>query len=198
MEYIMIFAISFLATITPGPDLLLLVKVSLQNNIREAFITMCGIISGCIIYLSILYFGLSNIIKNDISQILICLFGGLYLFYLAYKLFKSKIDHINLETNLQSGYKIGLIVNLSNPKAILFFMAMIGGYVNNHLLLNIIWILMGSLCGFVLAILIASFFKRFINKNIFNFIDKICATLFIFFAISLFINITDKLDGVLY
>lgn len=193
----MIFIIAFLAAITPGPDLLLLIRVALKNNIKEAFITMGGIISGSIIYLSILYFGLSSIVKNNITQILICLFGGLYLSYLAFKLLKNKIDHINLESNLQSGYKTGLIVNLSNPKAILFFVAMVGGYVDNNLLINILWMLMGSISGFILAILVASFLKRFINKDIFNVIDKICGVLFIFFAISLFINAIDKIDKVL-
>lgn len=194
----MILVISFLGAITPGPDVLLIVRVVLKNNIKEAFKTMLGIISGCIIYLSILYFGLSNIIKGDIAQALICIFGGGYMLYLAYKLFKENIETLDLKSSFTSGYKTGLIVNLSNPKAILFFTALVSAYIDNNLLSKLVLIPIGSLFGFLFVIFIASFFKRFINAKLFNVIDKICGVLFILFSISLFINAINKLDGILY
>lgn len=199
----MVFLMAFLAAITPGADTLLILQTTLRNGYKPAIVTLMGISTGWIIYLGILYFGFAKLFQNDIMQIITSIFGAVYLFYLAFALFKKSSNNINFK-NMSNGQKKsrfalkhqyfkGLIVNLSNPKAILFFGAIVAPFMDKNLFLNFIYLFCGLLSAFILVILLCLFFKRFITNNFFNIIDKICAIIFAFFGIGFVIRIFIKL-----
>ena len=170
----LIFFIAFLGAITPGPDILLVLRTALKHGFWASFRTLCGIATGWLIYLSVLYFGFAHILKGDLAQIALGILGGIYLFYLAFLLFRAKPNNIDFdlpkdldksqqdsrESSADSkhdshesrtgGYLKGLIINLSNPKAIIFFSVIVAPYMDKSTLLNLLLLFAGLNSAFCL------------------------------------------------
>jgi threonine/homoserine/homoserine lactone efflux protein len=128
---------STLLTLMPGPDNIYVLVQSISNGKKYGIITALGLATGIIIHTSLIAFGVSELLKkSDNVFFIIKLFGALYLFYLAYKVYKSpaKIDLKNSNTskkNLFSLYKQGFFMNILNPKVTIFFLAFFPGFVDN-------------------------------------------------------------------
>lgn len=191
----MIFFIAFLVAITPGPDILLALRTALKHGFFASFRTLCGIATGWLIYLAVLYFGFAHILKGDLAQIALGIFGGIYLFYLAFLLFRTKQNDIDFsdssyESNSRKsrtgGYLKGLIINLSNPKAIIFFSVIVAPFMEKNLALNLILLFLGLNSAFLSVMIVASYFRHLITNKLFDIIDKLCAVVFAGFGIALF------------
>ena len=94
-------------------------------------------ISGCIVHTTLLAFGISAIITAS-EEIFygIKILGACYLIFLAYKVYTSD-EHISLTENApQKSYsqlfKTGVIMNLVNPKVMIFFLAFFPGFLWNE------------------------------------------------------------------
>ena len=214
-----------MGAITPGPDILLVLRAALKHGFWASFRTLCGIATGWLIYLSVLYFGFAHILKGDIAQITLGLFGGIYLFYLAFLLFRAKPNNIDfsdlgtdsgesnenlpkskqdsressadlkLDSSQKSrtgGYLKGLIINLSNPKAIIFFSVIVAPYMNKSTLLNLALLFAGLNSAFLSVMIVASCFHHLITNRLFDIIDKLCAVVFAGFGIALFVMAFQK------
>lgn len=183
----MIFFIAFLGAIAPGPDILLVLRVALKDGFWASFRTFCGIATGWLIYLAILYLGFAHILKGDLAQIILGLFGGIYLFYLAFLLFCAKPNDINFSQKKGTdGYLKGLIINISNPKAIIFFSVIVAPFMDKNLALNLVALFAGLCSAFLSVMIVASFFRHLITNKLFDIIDKLCAVVFVGFGIALF------------
>lgn len=181
--------------ITPGPDILLTLRTALKHGFFASFRTLCGIATGWLIYLVVLYFGFAHILKGDLAQIALGIFGGIYLFYLAFLLFRTKQNDIDFsdsshESNSRKsrtgGYLKGLIINLSNPKAIIFFSVIVAPFMEKNLALNLILLFLGLNSAFLSVMIVASYFRHLITNKLFDIIDKLCAVVFAGFGIALF------------
>lgn len=126
---------SILLTLTPGPDILLVLSLSLSKGAQKGILFVLGLISGIIIHTSLIAFGVSAlIIANLILFNSIKILGALYLFYLAYKTYQSN-DSLNLkkqdfDTNNSALLKRGFLMNVLNPKVTLFFLAFFPKFIN--------------------------------------------------------------------
>ena len=181
--------------ITPGPDILLTLRTALKHGFFASFRTLCGIATGWLIYLAVLYFGFAHILKGDLAQIALGIFGGIYLFYLAFLLFRTKQNDIDFsdssyESNSRKsrtgGYLTGLIINLSNPKAIIFFSVIVAPFMEKNLALNLVLLFLGLNSAFLSVMIVASYFRHLITNKLFDIIDKLCAVVFVGFGITLF------------
>lgn len=181
--------------ITPGPDILLTLRTALKHGFFASFRTLCGIATGWLIYLAVLYFGFAHILKGDLAQIALGIFGGIYLFYLAFLLFRTKQNDIDFsdsshESNSRKsrtgGYLKGLIINLSNPKAIIFFSVIVAPFMEKNLALNLVLLFLGLNSAFLSVMIVASYFRHLITNKLFDIIDKLCAVVFVGFGIALF------------
>lgn len=181
--------------ITPGPDILLTLRTALKHGFFASFRTLCGIATGWLIYLAVLYFGFAHILKGDLAQIALGIFGGIYLFYLAFLLFRTKQNDIDFsdsshESNSRKsrtgGYLKGLIINLSNPKAIIFFSVIVAPFMEKNLALNLVLLFLGLNSAFLSVMIVASYFRHLITNKLFDIIDNLCAVVFVGFGITLF------------
>lgn len=190
----MIFFIAFLGAITPGPDILLVLRVALKEGFLASFRTLCGIATGWVIYLAVLYFGFAHILKGDLAQVILGVFGGAYLFYLAFLLFRAKPNNIDfdLQQSRVGGYLKGLIINLSNPKAIIFFSVIVAPYMDKNLALNLLLLFLGLNTAFLSVMILASRFRFAITNRLFDIIDKLCAVVFAGFGVALFVMAFQK------
>lgn len=120
--------------ISPGPDNIYVLTQSISNGIKYGISTTAGLITGCIVHTTLLAFGVSILIKeNDQLFFVVKLFGAIYLFYLAYKVYYTKV-HITLDNteipkkSLSQLFRQGFIMNVLNPKVTIFFLAFFPGF----------------------------------------------------------------------
>ncbi len=127
---------SIVLALSPGPDNIYVLTQSLVNGAKSGIATTAGLISGCIVHTSLLAFGLSAIITaSDEIFYGIKVLGACYLLYLAYKVFRSD-SNISIIANAPKKsefqlFKTGVIMNLLNPKVMIFFLAFFPGFIWN-------------------------------------------------------------------
>lgn len=194
----MIFFVAFLAAITPGPDILLVLRESLKSGFWAGLKTLCGIATGWVIYIVILYLGFAHFLSNNFAQILLGIFGGIYLLYLSFLLFRAKPNNISLDSEKSSDstnyyYLKGLIINLSNPKAIIFFTAIVAPFMDKNLFFNLTLLFLGLNSAFLTVMILACYFRSVITNKLFDIIDKVCAVMFLCFGIALLIMAGEKI-----
>ena len=137
IETLISFSLATLAlAISPGPDNIYVLTQSLTNGTKSGIATTAGLISGCIVHTTLLAFGISAIITAS-EEIFygIKVLGACYLLYLAYKIFRSD-SNISLADNAPRKsyfqlFKIGMVMNLLNPKVMIFFLAFYPGFLWN-------------------------------------------------------------------
>lgn len=119
--------------ISPGPDNIFVLTQSISNGVRAGLATVLGLVSGCLVHTTLLAFGVSEIIKrSDALFFGIKLFGAIYLFYLAYKVYKSDGDILLEDKKAAKSPKDlfwrGFTMNVLNPKVTIFFLAFFPGF----------------------------------------------------------------------
>jgi RhtB (resistance to homoserine/threonine) family protein len=136
MEYLAIFGtiavISLLAAMSPGPDFIVVTKNSLSGSRSVGLYTAIGVGLGILSHVTYSLIGIGVVISQSIIVFSIIKYlGALYLFYLAYQLFKMrKADSNDIKPDVAiaqltkwQALKEGFFTNSLNPKATLFFLS---------------------------------------------------------------------------
>ena len=115
-----------LLALMPGPDIIFVITQGITKGKKEAIFTSLGLGSGCIVHAALASFGVSVIFQQSLIAFnVLKYFGAFYLFYLAVKTYKNarKTEIAAADNSAAHGYQKGLLMNLLNPKVILFFLA---------------------------------------------------------------------------
>lgn len=118
----------FIALTSPGPDTAIVVRqVSIYGRsagIKTALGIGFGILFHCILAIS----GISLlIISNNLYKLIISIIGGLYISYLGISIFLSDLEITTDEKKFlyeKNSFIVGLITNIFNVKAFLFFVSL--------------------------------------------------------------------------
>ncbi len=127
MEFFTVAILHLFAVASPGPDFALVTRQSLRYNRKVAIWTSLGIGVGILLHSLLAITGLVLLItSNELFSIILKLIGSLYLLYLGVNsiLGSKGLDNIeqeNTNTDKFNGFLAGLITNVTNIKAILFF-----------------------------------------------------------------------------
>lgn len=122
--------ITLLAAMSPGPDFIIVMKHALRLRVN-GYLASLGVATAIFVHVAYCIAGVGLIISQSIILFsVIKTIGAMYLLYLAWQLIRSKPRNGEIElqqetkqvTLLQS-YKEGLLTNVLNPKATLFFLA---------------------------------------------------------------------------
>ena len=123
----MLAAIHFVATVSPGPEFVLISKETLSRGRRAGFICQAGTLAGLLIHISYSALGLAAVIaKTPQLLILIQLLGGAYLIWLgigglrAKPLGDTEICHRIEEKSALQTFRQGFLCDLLNPKATVY------------------------------------------------------------------------------
>jgi len=134
LENIISFSLATIVlALSPGPDNIYVLSQSLANGVRSGLATTTGLITGCIVHTTLLAFGLSALITASPAIFYgIKVFGAAYLLYLAFKVYKSD-SKISLTSKVSKKsdkdlFKQGVIMNILNPKVMIFFLAFFPGF----------------------------------------------------------------------
>ena len=138
-EFFIIVSIHLLAVMSPGHDFLIVLKQSIYNGRKAAFLTSLGIGLGIVVHITYCIIGVGFLIStNNILYLSIKYLGVLYLFYLGFKsLFGDKNNYDIQKVNesdkvyfFDKPFYLGFITNVLNPKATLFFLSLFTVIIN--------------------------------------------------------------------
>lgn len=188
-QIISFLSVSVVLTLTPGPDNLSVLTISLSQGSRHGFLFGLGCAFGCIFHSILVLAGVSAIIISSPHLFsFLKLLGGLYLIYLGIQVF-TKNNFINLNSHKTSDESIasmtfvkGLLASAINPKVGLFFISFLpqfviasqGEIIYQLALLSGIFILQAILIFGLIAYfagLISDALKR--NQNISAWLDRL-------------------------
>lgn len=161
-----VFAIFIPALMLPGPDFVAVVRSSMTYGTRAGLLTTFGVTIGLGTYAAMSLVGLSAIMfeYHWLSwAIRIC--GGCYLAYLGIGLLFTKPERANgpgdavdvtsqLEANRKTSagfVRFGLLVALTNPKAIVLFASVFATAVTEAMPTWVMITMVGLVCGSTLA-----------------------------------------------
>ncbi len=193
----------FALAISPGPDNIYLTTLTSMSGKIPGFSFLLGLITGCLIHIIFLAFGLNELlIRYDIFFEIIKYIGVFYLLYLSYETYKSEITNFYLEANkdeIQNNFKKGVLMNLLNPKVFLFFTLFFPNFIYSETIsfkfqivsLGLIFIVI-TFIVFGLIILFSNFIhKKFSSNNRFKIFAKYFNILVLLF-IALLILFTEN------
>ena len=127
MEFLTVAILHLFAVASPGPDFVLITRQSLRYNRKVAIWTSLGIGTGILFHSLLAITGLVLLItSNELFSIILKIIGSLYLLYLGFNSILRSKEESNIEEEITNTYKLngflaGLITNITNIKAILFF-----------------------------------------------------------------------------
>jgi threonine/homoserine/homoserine lactone efflux protein len=123
---------AFITICSPGPAVLLAITNSVSSGMKSVIASSLGNITGLLILSSISILGLGVVIQTSaILFMTLKLMGAAYLIYLGVKKFRSNesflvdydIDHKPAKADYEKKFKESFFVAITNPKAVLFFVA---------------------------------------------------------------------------
>jgi threonine/homoserine/homoserine lactone efflux protein len=129
------FATAILLALTPGPDNLFVLTQSLAFGHRAGVLVTLGLCTGLIFHTSLVAFGLAAIMAaSENLLVVIKVIGVVYLLYLAYKSWQDSGGGVQKKPMRQLSqwalYRRGVIMNATNPKVALFFLAFLPQFVD--------------------------------------------------------------------
>ena len=165
---ILLFLISSISlTLMPGPDILFVISQSISKNKSTGILISLGLCTGLLIHTTLLVFGLSYIISNN--YFIFQLFSSFYLLLLMLQelnllpsVYSSRYNY-----NFNAAYLKGLVMNLINPKVILFFIAFFPAFLfSDSIDIKIQFAILGLI--FFVQALIIFISVSYLSKRVFN------------------------------
>ncbi|MBC7962879.1 MAG: LysE family translocator [Steroidobacteraceae bacterium] len=125
---LMFFTTSILLALSPGPDNLFVMTQSVQHGRKAGLLVTLGLCSGLLFHTAAVTFGLAALFMASAAAFTLLKFAGAaYLLYLAWQAFRAGSAG-NPAAPLErmspvALYRRGIIMNISNPKVSIFFLA---------------------------------------------------------------------------
>lgn len=183
------------AAVPIGPINILIMDRALRNY-KSAVAIGAGALSADIFYLVLILLGLVTFFNNAFFLDILGMFGSVFLFFVAYMIFKGrdkKVDkttlHIDHKTIVKS-YISGFFLTLLNPYTIAFWIS-VASFTNGSEEIDY-FIIIGMISAILLWITLMPYFvhrsKHKISNKISYYIAVVSSVILAGFAISLFLN----------
>ncbi|HCH33545.1 MAG TPA: LysE family translocator [Oceanospirillaceae bacterium] len=170
-------AITLFLEVTPGPAVLFILYQS-AFSFRNAVAGTLGLLTSNVIWISLVATGLGLILTQ--TPMLfdgLRYIGALYLVYLGYKIIRYGIGSPHADKNAEAAhgksvwasYRLGMFTSLSNPKALLFFMALFPQFTRPDYFAHDI-LYFGALKMTCLAVVMISY--ALMGRKLFNYMGR--------------------------
>lgn len=126
----------FVLFITPGPDMSLFLAKTMAGGRKAGMAAMLGAMAGCCVHTLLAALGLSALLAASITAFTILkVVGALYLLWLAFDAVRngsalSVKDEGRIEVSFWKTFLVGIGINLTNPKVVLFFVTFLPQFVD--------------------------------------------------------------------
>lgn len=128
-----IIALNLAGMYTPGPDFFLLLRLAARSR-KHALAAVAGISTGILVWVGLTVLGTAALfVANPALLGWVQLLGGSWLLWMGFSMVRSgweqRVNNVVLSEipadqllgSLRKNYRLGLLTNLANPKAVLFF-----------------------------------------------------------------------------
>jgi threonine/homoserine/homoserine lactone efflux protein len=127
-------AISLIIELTPGPNMAYLAALSLVKGWRAGIAAVAGVALGLSIYGIAAALGLAALVERfAVLYEVLRWVGVAYLLWLAWEAWSANADDVSadpqLDRSLGEAFRRGLITNLLNPKAAIFYLAVVPDFI---------------------------------------------------------------------
>lgn len=196
---IAIFTASFILALVPGPDnLFLLTQAAIEGPVAGISLTM-GLLTGIMCHTAAVIFGVTVIITSSaVAFTVLKIFGVCYLLYLALGAFRTKAAKISGPSGKPRGnfrlYRRGIIMNISNPKIAVFFLAFFPQFIDpslGHIARQTVELAAAFIAAFLIVFIaiayLAGTLGEFLKKSekAQTYLNRAAAIIFIGFALKL-------------
>jgi threonine/homoserine/homoserine lactone efflux protein len=120
--------------ITPGPDMSLFLAKTISGGRRAGLAAMAGAMTGCCVHTLLAALGLSALLAASTTGFTILkIAGALYLLWMAYDAIRNgsalSVKADGRVASFRRTYLMGIGINLTNPKIVLFFVTFLPQFV---------------------------------------------------------------------
>ncbi|MGK9065313.1 LysE family translocator [Stutzerimonas chloritidismutans] len=193
------FSAAIALNIAPGPDLMFVLSRTLSGGRRIGVASACGVCSGALVHVVAAALGLSAILATSALAFTVVKYvGAAYLLYLGIQTLRSAGGQFSLRpaprTNGWQAYRQGILVDILNPKAAIFFMAFLpqfvrpeqGAVATQLLVLGVLVVLVAIVieCSLVLLVARASSALRG-NQRLRLWLDRVLGSVLVGLGIRL-------------
>jgi threonine/homoserine/homoserine lactone efflux protein len=154
-------AVAFMVTISPGPDMLLVLGHAARNGTRAGIAATLGIVTGGLWFMALCGFGMMSILSSWPALFMtVKIVGALYLAWLGIGLIRGALAAPRddweqpVALDLKSPCRQGLLTAVTNPKVALFYVAALPQFVGHgpnaplygalligiHYLMGLLWL----------------------------------------------------------
>ncbi len=133
-ESLTFLGVALLLGVTPGPDNVFVLMQSATHGRRAGLLVTLGLCTGLLAHTAAVALGLAAVLAASATAFTVLkLAGAAYLLYLAWGAWHAPVGNMGGETltPVQPGrmYMRGVLMNLSNPKVAIFFLAFLPQFV---------------------------------------------------------------------
>ena len=127
-------AATLVVALSPGPGAVLSMSVGLRHGYRHALVAILGLQTALLLQLALVAIGLGALLAASENAFLaVKLAGAAYLVWLGIQKWRAPVGEggASVDAELKSGfYRQGILVNLGNPKAIVFIAALVPQFID--------------------------------------------------------------------
>jgi len=197
--FLAFFTTSVILALSPGPDNLFVMAQSARKGRMTGLFVTLGLATGLLGHTVAVAFGLAALLRaSTIGFTILKFIGAAYLFFLAWQAFRAGVSTAAKEEvqaiSKENLYRRGIIMNLTNPKVSLFFMAFLpqfadprhGSMMLQFFQLGGIFIMATMLVFGVISFVAGGLGERFSNSAIAQkVVNRTAAAVFIGLAVKL-------------
>jgi len=119
---------SVLLALVPGPDNIFVLTQSSVNGHKAGLLVTLGLCTGLIVHTTAVALGITAVLKTScVAFTVLKIAGAMYLLYLAWRAFHDSSEEIYTGQSREVAgikyYLRGVIMNVTNPKVSIFFLA---------------------------------------------------------------------------
>jgi threonine/homoserine/homoserine lactone efflux protein len=129
------FGVAVLLALAPGPDNLFVLVHAIAHGWRAGMLVVLGLCTGLLVHTSAVALGLAAVFAASATAFQVLkLCGAAYLLYLAWQAFRAGTETAVAGGTSEMGrwqtYARGIVMNLTNPKVAVFFLAFLPQFVS--------------------------------------------------------------------
>lgn len=201
--FLTIAAIQLIALASPGPDFFFVSQTAVSRSRRQALFGVFGITLGALVWAALALLGL-QIVLHQMAWLsrLIAVAGGFYLAWMGVKMLRGAwkapaggaTQVVVAERSDFAALRAGLLTNLANPKALVYFGSVFSAFVGDGVGAAARWGLWGMIIAetFLWFALVAAFFAlpamRRGYLRLTRWIDGFAGAVFVLFGLHLILR----------
>lgn len=170
------FGVAVLLCLSPGPDNVFVLFQSALNGRRAGLAVVLGLCTGLLGHTAAVALGLAALVAaSDVAFTALKLAGAAYLVWLAWQAFRAPVGPLSAEAVAAPWHRMylrGVVMNLSNPKVTVFFLAFLPQFVDRargDTGMQVLWLgasfILATLLTFGTIALFAATFGRALQRS---------------------------------